>query len=516
MVSTPRPSEQRADVARSVESAETLYGPPESADSTEPTAAFANGSIIAGKYLIENTLAEGGVGIVASAMHVTLQQRVAIKYLKPKALESPSLVERFVREARLAAQIRSEHVVRVHDVGILPNGAPFMVMEHLVGQDLGLVVAKGPSPTAIAVDYILQACDALAEAHGLQIVHRDIKPANLFLAERPSNTPILKIIDFGISKAIPQRSKTASWGRQTEDGDRFGTPLYMSPEQLRSTSNVDARADIWALGVVLHELLTGELPFEGDDLPQLCASILIRPPVHLTAALRGAPVELETIILKCLEKDRLRRFRNVAELAQELVPFGPADASARAARIMAVVRSAGASIRPPTPMPGTLKVQDVPVYLPPVTPANSANSGNTTVTSVGRGAQAWRPVALGAALAIVACLLALAVAILVRQPSDASADRRAADLPPVAAPAPVAAAPLTATAATAPPSPPAPSDAVPASTASRATNAASGSGHSQQTAAAKAARALFGEPAAPTATPPKPPTHNRAEFGERE
>ena len=221
-------------MAHSVESAETLYGPPESADSTEPTAAFANGSIIADKYLIETTLAEGGVGIVASAMHVTLQQRVAIKYLKPKALESPSLVERFVREARLAARIRSEHVVRVHDVGLLPNGAPFMVMEHLVGQDLGLVVAMGPSPTAVAVDYILQACDALAEAHGLQIVHRDIKPANLFLAERPSNTPILKIIDFGISKAVPQRSKTASWGRQTEDGDRFGTPLYMSPEQLRS------------------------------------------------------------------------------------------------------------------------------------------------------------------------------------------------------------------------------------------------------------------------------------------
>ena len=497
-------------MANAVESAETLYGPPGSADSTEPTAAFANGSIVAGKYLIENTLAEGGVGIVASAMHVTLQQRVAIKYLKPKALESPSLVERFVREARLAAQIRSEHVVRVHDVGILTNGAPFMVMEHLVGQGLDLVVAKGPSPTAVAVDYILQACDALAEAHGLQIVHRDIKPANLFLAERPSNTPILKIIDFGISKAIPQRSKTASWGRQTEDGDRFGTPLYMSPEQLRSTSNVDARADIWALGVVLHELLTGELPFEGDDLPQLCASILIRPPVHLTAALRGAPVELETIILKCLEKDRLRRFRNVAELAQELVPFGPADASARAARIMAVVRSAGSSIRPPTPMPGTLKVQDVPVYFPPVAPANSAN---TTVTSVGRGAQGWRPVALGAALAIVACLLAFAVAILVRQPSDASADRRAAALSPVAAPAPVAAAPLTATAATAPPSAPALSGEAPASTASRATNAASGSGHSQATAAAKAARALFGEPAAPTATPR---THNRAEFGERE
>jgi serine/threonine protein kinase len=512
MVSTPQPSEQRADGASSLESAETLYGPPGSADSTEPTAAFANGSIVADKYLIEKTLAEGGVGIVASAMHVTLQQRVAIKYLKPKAIESPSLVERFVREARLAAQIRSEHVVRVHDVGILPSGAPFMVMEHLVGQDLGLVVAKGPSPTAVAVDYILQACDALAEAHGLQIVHRDIKPANLFLAERPSNTPILKIIDFGISKAIPQRSKTASWGRQTEDGDRFGTPLYMSPEQLRSTSNVDARADIWALGVVLHELLTGELPFEGDDLPQLCASILIKPPVHLTAALRGAPVELETIILKCLEKDRLRRFRNVAELAQELVPFGPADASTRAARIMAVVRSAGASIRPPTPMPGTLKVQDVAAYLPPVAPANSAN---TTVTSVGRAAQSWRPVALGAALAIVACLLAFAVAILVRQPGDASAERRAA-LSPVAAPAPVAAAPPTATAATAPPSPPALSGEAAASSASRATNAAPGSGHSQPTTAAKAARALFGEPAAPTATPPKPRTHNRSEFGERE
>jgi serine/threonine protein kinase len=471
--------------------------------------AFSNGSLIDGKYLVEETMAEGGIGVVVAARHLALDQRVAIKYLKPAARDNPAILERFVREGRLAAQIASDHVVRVHDVGAIADGGPYIVMEYLVGEDLGHVVRRGPVPVARAVDYILQACDALAEAHGLQIVHRDIKPANLFLAERPSNTPILKIIDFGISKAIPQRSKTASWGRQTEDGDRFGTPLYMSPEQLRSTSNVDARADIWALGVVLHELLTGELPFEGDDLPQLCASILIKPPVHLTAALRGAPVELETIILKCLEKDRLRRFRNVAELAQELVPFGPADASTRAARIMAVVRSAGASIRPPTPMPGTLKVEDIAAYLPPVAPANSAN---TTVTSVGRAAQSWRPVALGAALAIVACLLAFAVAILVRQPGDASAERRAA-LSPVTAPAP---APPTATAATAPPSPPALSGEAAASSASRATNAASGSGHSQPTTAAKAARALFGEPAAPTATPPKPRTHDRSEFGERE
>jgi serine/threonine-protein kinase len=311
--------------------------------------AFSNGSIIAGKYLVEETIAEGGIGVVVVAKHLALQQRVAIKYLKPKTLANPTLVERFVREARLAAQLTSEHVVRVYDVGTLPEGGPYMVMEYLVGEDLGHTVQNGPLPITRAVDYVLQACDALAEAHALRIVHRDIKPENLFLAQRASATSVLKIIDFGISKVAPKRGDEGYWGTETGASERFGTPLYMSPEQLRSTSSVDARTDIWSLGVVLHELLAGALPFPGSDLPQVCTSVLTAAPTPITTVRDDTSPELEAVILRCLEKDPTRRYRNVAELAQALVPFGPASAIDRAQQIAEVVRRAGDSVRPPPP-----------------------------------------------------------------------------------------------------------------------------------------------------------------------
>jgi len=185
-------------------------------------------------------------------------------------------------------------------------------------------------------------------------VHRDIKPENLILAERASNTPIIKVIDFGISKAAPGQDREGHWARETSKNDRLGTPGYMSPEQLRSSTEVDARTDIWSIGVMLHELLTQALPFEGEDLPQLCTNILLLSPVRLRAIRPGAPPELEAIILKCLEKSPARRFRNVAELAQELAPFGPAGSQERADRIKDVLRMSGVSIRPAAPRPGSL------------------------------------------------------------------------------------------------------------------------------------------------------------------
>ena len=307
--------------------------------------AFSNGSLVDSKYLVEETVAEGGIGVIVVARHLALNQRVAIKYLKPKALKNPSLVERFVREGRLAAQISSDHVVRVYDVGSLAEGGPYMVMEYLVGQDLGSLLEKGPIPIEQAVDYIIQACDALAEAHVLQIVHRDIKPENLFLAERPSNTPIIKIIDFGISKVAPSRGEGGKWGHETAASERFGTPLYMSPEQLRSSSNVDTRTDIWSLGVTLHELVTGQLPFAGNDLPQLCTSVLASPPTSLTAVLPDAPPRLEAILLRCFEKDPDLRFDDVAELAEQLAPFGSPTSAARTARIREVIQRGGQNVR---------------------------------------------------------------------------------------------------------------------------------------------------------------------------
>jgi tRNA A-37 threonylcarbamoyl transferase component Bud32 len=314
----------------------------------EPAALpFANGTLINGKYLVEKEIAEGGVGIVVAAKNLALQQRVAIKYLKANALKDKGLVNRFVREARLSARITSDHVVRVFDVGMLPDGGPFMVMEYLTGHDLGTTVERGPLPVAEAVDYVLQACDALAEAHAMGIVHRDIKPENLFLAQRPSNTPIVKILDFGVSKVGLHRVDDGTWTDKTGVQDRFGTPLYMSPEQLRSSASVDQRSDIWSLGVVMYELLTGVLPFEGNDLPQLCISVLQGKSKPLTKARPDVPRGLERVVLRCLEKDATKRFQNVADLVQELVAFGPPDAAMRAARIRDVVIAGGESIRAP-------------------------------------------------------------------------------------------------------------------------------------------------------------------------
>lgn len=353
--------------------ADTLLASPSQGE--VPSVAFAKGSIVADKYEIEHILGQGGIGVVVVAKHLALNKRVAIKYLKPKALSNESIVQRFVREARLTAQITSEHTVRVHDVGTLLDGGPYMVMEYLVGEDLGQVLRTGSLPIERAVDYILQACDALAEAHSLRIVHRDIKPENLFLAQRATHVPILKVIDFGISKAAIGAAEDGKWARETAVGERFGTPLYMSPEQLRATGSVDHRTDIWSLGVVLHELLVGSAPFEGDDLPRLCASILTAPPIRISTIRPSVPTVLESIVLRCLEKDPQRRFRNVAEFAQELAAFGPPSSDERVSRIREMIRHGGDSVDPPAPpFSGARLASPDPAPLPPTVGERSAST----------------------------------------------------------------------------------------------------------------------------------------------
>lgn len=311
-------------------------------------------TLVAGKYRIERELARGGLGIVVVAMHVELGHRVAIKYLKPHVLDSADLVERFKREAQLAAAIRSDHVVRVFDVGTSPDLGPYMVMELLEGEDLGSVLSRGTVLPELAIDYIVQACDALAEAHGMGVVHRDLKPDNLFLARRTGAAPVLKILDFGISKV----SETTKIGERNEPrrrrltaaGDRFGTPVYMSPEQIAATGNVDLRTDIWSLGVVLFELLTADLPFAGESIPELGANIVSARPTLLRERLPVASEALEAVISKCLEKDPAKRYRNVAELVDELVMIAAPASVPRSHRIRQLVTESGSSVRPPRTM----------------------------------------------------------------------------------------------------------------------------------------------------------------------
>jgi serine/threonine-protein kinase len=231
-------------------------------------------------------------------------------------------VARFLREARTAAALKSEHVARVSDVGTHDTGLPYMVMERLCGSDLAHVLAARETiPAAEAVGYVVQACEAITEAHALGIVHRDLKPSNLFLTRRPNGAPLVKILDFGISKI--DASALAAHGKEklTATGALMGSPLYMSPEQARGSRSVDTRTDIWSLGVVLHELVSGRHPFEAESVTGILAAIAADPPTPLRRHQPDAPLELEAVVLRCLEKNLARRTPDIATLVGELRPL---------------------------------------------------------------------------------------------------------------------------------------------------------------------------------------------------
>jgi serine/threonine-protein kinase len=304
---------------------------------------FAQGDVIAGKYEVVGLLGSGGVAYVISALHLELGEMVALKFLRPESLAFEDVVARFASEARAVARIKSEHIAHVFDVGTLPDGAPYIVMEHLEGRDLADVLAeKRRVPIKTAVDYVLQACEALACAHALGIVHRDIKPENLYLSQQAGSVEVVKVLDFGISKSAlgaPGARESAKTMLP------MGTPGYMSPEQIRACGTVDARADIWAVGCVLSELISGTSAFEAPTQIQLGAAILERDPVPLRQKIADAPPELEALILRCLAKDPNDRFQDVAELASALYPFGPRRSRLSAERCHEVLRGkSGAAI----------------------------------------------------------------------------------------------------------------------------------------------------------------------------
>lgn len=303
------------------------------------------GTVLVDKYRVERLLGQGGMGWVVVATHLQLEQRVALKFMnKDHAADHPDAVGRFLREARAAARVQSEHVARVSDVGTLENGTPYLVMEYLEGQDLEqLLQARPRLPVHVAIDYIVQACEGLAEAHGAGIIHRDLKPANLFLAKRSDGSVRVKLLDFGISKLAPIEGARSDVG-MTSTQALMGSPLYMSPEQLRSSKNVDRRTDLWSMGVILFEALSGRSPFEADTLPGVCAMIMAEPPPSLSSLQPDVPPALEAVVMRCLEKDPAQRYADAAALAEALAPFGGAEVHSAAQRVGRVVRGSVQSV----------------------------------------------------------------------------------------------------------------------------------------------------------------------------
>lgn len=296
------------------------------------SAALAKGTVIAGKYRIDDVIAEGGMGVVYKGWHLLLEHPIAVKVVRPEYMHHAEAAARFVNEAKTCAQLHGIHATHVLDLGRIENGPPMMVLEYLEGFDLRRLLSRqGPLSLGSTIDYVLQACEALAEVHSQGLVHRDLKPENLVITQLPDGTELLKLIDFGIAKRLgsPERSLT-------QQGYGFGSPDYMAPEQMSNPEQVDARADIWSMGVILFELLTNSVPFRGETVQAKCANVICDEPIALRSIRPELPVQLERVVFRCIRKAPEERYRDVGELARELVLFAEEAYSQTLGRVRAL------------------------------------------------------------------------------------------------------------------------------------------------------------------------------------
>lgn len=501
------------------------------------------GDMIAGKYVLERLLGQGGMGAVFAAKHIKLSKAVAIKIMLADS-SNPEASQRFLNEGRAAANIQNEHVVRVDDVDE-EMGYAYMVLELLDGEDLAQLLEREPShrlPPHVAVGYVVEALRGVMQAHAIGIVHRDLKPSNLFLAKRKDGSVVVKVLDFGISKAQGSSALAASPSALTSTKAMLGSPLYMSPEQLRSSKSVDHRADIWAIGVILYELMTGHLPFMGDSLGELFANILETDPAPLRTYAADVAPGLEEVVLRCLQRRPEQRFQTAAELTQALAPFATpqpgfaasaplggtallAPGAAPLPNVGAMMpgqgRPTGAAITPSTPngmvrpalaSSGSVtgsgpRVVGGTVALGGVTPQGMQQTGSGW-QSTGSGTtsipKSKTPLILGAAVAGLVLLLGIAGAALIVK-SRAKPDPM--PTASIAASAPPAASVLPSSVAASDPSPPPAETAPVATTTTTATSVASAQPPATTVAAhtGKTVKQPPQPPPQPKVDPPKPP-----------
>jgi len=346
---------------------------------------LSEGQIVADKYRIDGVMGTGGMGVVVAATHVELDQRVAIKFLREISTEA---LARFHREARLLVRLKSPHVAKVFDVGTLEDGSPFIVMEHLEGSDLSTVLGERKKlPHEEALDYVLQAGEAIAEAHALGMVHRDLKPVNLFLARGAGGRSSVKVLDFGISKIRDDRlgaDDDTTRGRDlTHEGAALGSPGYMSPEQMTSARDVDARADIFAVGAILYRLITGQPPYRGKTVVSLLTSMATEPVTPMKTLAPEIPTNLGTVIEQCLAQDREARWPTLAHLAHALSPFSSIQGRMSIEQILATL-----DFTVPTNGMGETRVR--PPSSPDPRPSPEAQRASRAAAA-GAGAGAARP-----------------------------------------------------------------------------------------------------------------------------
>ncbi len=317
-----------------------------------------SGELIAGKYRVERVIGEGGMGTVLAAWHELLDVRVAVKVLSAELSHQPEIIARFLREARAVARLKSEHVARVMDVGLLGEGQPYIVMELLEGEDLEKRVQRGPLPLQQAADFILQALEAMAHAHAIGIVHRDLKPANLFVTATPDGREVIKVLDFGIAKLTNAvQADGARSGGLTGEHSTLGSPSFMAPEQVRAAPEIDRRADIWALGAIFYEMVTGRTAFDGNSVGEVFGAVLHATPTPVNEIRPDIPEGVDAVIARCLRRPVEERYADVGELARAVAPFASAAWQGHVTRIEQTLQRAGKGSDPGGARPSRLGLE---------------------------------------------------------------------------------------------------------------------------------------------------------------